>query len=121
MDVLLWHSCGFIKCAISPPPLSRINNVLHCSTPPSKITCRLTTLKSTQLLYVNNCFADGGYAKEEVAVVAVAAAREAIERGVRHRRDWIEIDDLGFRRCEGQWRETRSDSWVYRHRKIESK
>lgn len=93
-------------------PLPRKHDVLQYSMPPSKRTCKLTTCNQLNLQYTNICFSDGGIAKEEVAAVAVAAAREASERGVKHRRDWIEVDDLGFRRCEGQWRGTSSDSWV---------
>lgn len=52
-------------------------------------------------------------AKEEgAAAVAVTAAREASERGVRHRRNWIEVDELGFRRCDGERGEGGSASSV---------
>lgn len=43
-----------------------------------------------------------GVRKTGGAVVLAAAAREAAERGVRHRRDWEEVDEHGFRRWEGE-------------------
>lgn len=112
MDVLVRHSCDVSEWAISHHSLAN-TTFLHYSMPPSKRTCKLTTCNQLNLHYYTiNCFSGSGLAKEEVAAVAVAAAREASERGVKHRRDWIEVDELGFRRCEGQRRGTRSDSWV---------